>query len=130
MPLRDYLDRIQNVLGRFQTTIAVRTADFHTEVRPAQQALVFGRVTFRDGSVLKFREYLDGGTDQVEKLMYSYHYQQANEERVFRYDNAAHRPALPYIHHRHDSVGNIAQTVCPDLENILLEIIDLTAGEI
>ncbi|MGA1196800.1 MAG: toxin-antitoxin system TumE family protein [Candidatus Latescibacterota bacterium] len=37
--------------------------------------------------------------------MYVYHYQNAENNLVFRYDNAAHKPALQHPHHKHVPTG-------------------------
>jgi hypothetical protein len=38
--------------------------------------------------------------------MYAYHYQDVERNLIFRYDNAAHRLALPYPAHKHTQSGD------------------------
>lgn len=49
---------------------------------------------FGDGSEVLFRKYVDA-TQAEPKVMYAYHDQNAEDNLIFRYDNAAYRPALP-----------------------------------
>lgn len=77
---------------------------------------------FRDQSTLFFREYLDSSAGQVSKLMYSYHWQDANEQLVFRYDNARHRPPLAILEHKH-TVNGIVASHEPTLETVLAEVV-------
>jgi hypothetical protein len=87
-------------------------------------------ITFMDGSQLHFREYLDGirgeaqSSIQIDKLSYSYHFQDSERQMLFRYDNAAHKPALPAQEHKH--VGDtVAVAAAPTLEDVLVEILIL-----
>ena len=54
--------------------------------------------------------------------MYAYHYQDAAQQLVFRYDNAAHRPALPQPAHVHTPSG-IEPASPPALAAVLDEIL-------
>jgi hypothetical protein len=54
--------------------------------------------------------------------MYSYHYQDANQELIFRYDNARHRPSLSFREHKH-LPEEIVAAPAPALEAVLTEII-------
>jgi len=66
-------------------------------------------------------EYLDLRY-KIEKLTYSFHYQNKETGLIFRYDNAAHKPALEFLDHKH--VGNeIYQSAIPELRVVLEEII-------
>ncbi len=96
------------------------------ELRPGNQGYAFGVVLFQDRSVLYFREYHDSIASHVSKLMYSYHYQDADQQLIFRYDNARHRPPLPVQEHKH--VGEtIAASQAPTLAEVLTEIV-MTRG--
>ena len=67
--------------------------------------------------MLYFCEFID--MRQAEpKIMYACHYQDVDHNLIFRYDNAAHRPALPYPTHRHTREGVEAAPV-PTLPEIL-----------
>lgn len=71
---------------------------------------------------MHFREFLDSADDTLVKVMYSYHYQDDDQALVFRYDNALHRPALPFVDHKH--VGSeIVAAEPPPLQDVLTEIV-------
>jgi len=55
------------------------------------------------------------------RITYPYHYQAADGSQVFRYDNAFHRPALGYRHHRHAG-PSIRDSDGPSIRDILIEI--------
>jgi hypothetical protein len=92
------------------------------ETRSGNQGYVHGHVAFRDGTRFFFREYLDGMADRVDKLMYTYHYQGADDELLFRYDNARHNPPLPFSEHKHIGDAEIIQVDSPTLAIVLAEI--------
>jgi hypothetical protein len=77
---------------------------------------------FADGSALYFREFLDAVKDTVDKLMYTYHYQDAGHQLIFRYDNARHRPPLRSLEHKH-TPGQAIEAPAPTLEEVLAEIV-------
>ena len=68
--------------------------------RSSVRGFIEGVLEFSNGSQLIFREFVDA-TQNEPRLMYAYHYQNAAQELVFRYDNAAHRPALSEPAHKH-----------------------------
>lgn len=53
--------------------------------------------------------------------MYTCHYQDANNQLVFRYDNARHRPPLRTLEHKH-TPEQVAETPTPTLDGVLAEI--------
>jgi len=59
------------------------------------------------------------------KLMYAYHYQDADQNLIFRYDNAAHSPALPQPAHKHTR-SDIEVSPIPMLDMVLDQILKLT----
>jgi len=91
------------------------------EVRPGAQGYLNGAVIFVDGSVLHFTEFLDEVRGQVEKVMYTCHDQDSNQQLVFRYDNARHRPSLPLHEHKHMPEQAVAAPA-PLLAEVLAEI--------
>ena len=93
--------------------------------RSAVRGFIEGSLQFRDGSQLIFREFLDA-TRREPRLMYAYHYQDAAQQLVFRYDNAAHRPALAQPEHKHTTSG-IVLTTAPQLPTLLDEILEIIA---
>jgi hypothetical protein len=92
--------------------------------RSIVRGFIAGTLQFDDGYTLHFREFVDV-TQAEPKVMYAYHYQAANNNLIFRYDNAAHRPALPQPEHKHTrSVIELVRA--PTLTEVLDEILRQT----
>ncbi|MFN9170638.1 MAG: DUF6516 family protein, partial [Dolichospermum sp.] len=51
---------------------------------------------FSRGSRLFFKEYIDL-QESLEKLSYSFHYQDNENNLIFRYDNAKHKLTTEYL---------------------------------
>jgi len=62
------------------------------------------RLTLTDGSLLEFSEYVQRSPDgQINVVTYSYHWANARDDLILRWDNAPHFPDLPgFPHHIHD----------------------------
>ncbi|RRR75069.1 MAG: hypothetical protein EI684_05565 [Candidatus Viridilinea halotolerans] len=74
--------------------------------------------------MLFLREYLSVTGMQVQREMYSYHYQDATQQLCFRYDNARHRPRLATREHKH-TPKEIIEGVAPTLAEVLHEVVAL-----
>ncbi|MEW6668336.1 MAG: DUF6516 family protein [Thermodesulfobacteriota bacterium] len=124
--IESYLDRLRTVLDRYIATPLVLHVKLDFETRPGGQCHLSGEVLFKDGSTLHFREFLDTTPQGIERLMYSYHHQDADKHMVFRYDNARHRPLLATLaHHKHVPEG-IKVVPCPTFEEVLEEAVTLS----
>jgi hypothetical protein len=92
--------------------------------RSTVRGFISGSLQFHNGSILHFREFID--ISQAEpKIMYAYHYQDADHNLIFRYDNAAHRPALLQPEHKHIQ-SNISASPVSTLPGILDQILKQT----
>ena len=92
----EYLESIKERL----LTDAIVTA-FH--IRRERYTVVDGhirvRATIVDGSLLEFSEYVERTPeDQMQVMDYSYHWETAEGNLIYRWDNTPHFP-----HHTHDS---------------------------
>lgn len=116
-----YFARLKALLDRYAATPFVLLVRSDFEARPGGQGYLSGSVIFVDSSALHFSEFLDTTPSRVDKVTYSYHYQDANSTLVFRYDNARHRPALAFIGHKH-TPDDVVSAPAPDLEDVLAEI--------
>jgi hypothetical protein len=123
--IESYLAHLRTVLDRYTSTPFVLHIKSDFETRPGGQCHLFGEVLFKDGSTLHFREFLDTTPQGIERLMYSYHYQDTENRLVFRYDNARHRPPLATgAHHKHVPEG-IQIVSSPTFEEVLEEAVSL-----
>ena len=119
--IQDYFAQIKALVDQYAIASFVLNASVTFEIRPGEQGYLTGTIAFTDESLLHFREYLDGAEESLTKVMYSYHYQDSHDQRVFPYDNAQHRPPLPFVEHKH--VGcRIVEAPMPKLGDVLVEI--------
>lgn len=126
MQINRYLDLLSNIVDSRRDA---ELEDFFVDmVEPGQKAIVEGRLRFWDGSLLAFVEIVQQRGAIVGKYEYAYHYQDAYDRLVFRYDNAPHHPEIAtYPHHKHiagiraeDEI--IESVAAPHLGDVLREI--------
>lgn len=97
MPVTNFPEYVQRITYLLDTAVATGEAvllALHVDQRSAWQGFIAGPLQFEDESTLDFREFVELSQPEP-KIMYAYHYQDAEHNLIFRYDNAAHRPALP-----------------------------------
>jgi hypothetical protein len=117
----EYARRIEDVLD---VTVAIGEAtlvSIQIDHRSALRGFIAGLLQFNDSSELRFREFVDTSLAEP-RLMYAYHYQDANNALIFRYDNAAHRPPLPQAEHKHTPIG-MEVSPAPTLAQVVDEIL-------
>ena len=93
MNLFEYLTIIRKAVEILEDYGFAETIDIQEEIRAGKQAVLRIQIVFVDGSALHIKEYIDD-KQGIEKLSYAYQYQDKNGTLIFRYDNAAHKPAL------------------------------------
>ena len=123
MLLTEYFARLVKVVEEYYKTNLIIDSDLHIDCRTEKIGIIKGTITFIDNSNLFFTEYLDVRY-KVEKLSYSFHYQQKDGKLLFRYDNADHKPRLSFTSHKHLSSGEIIQSSIPEISDIFEEIMD------
>lgn len=126
MPTTDFPEysyTIRNLLDNALAAGDIARFELEVDQRSTMRGFMTGRLEFRDSSTLHFREYIDLTLIEP-RLTYAYHYQTSESELIFRYDNAAHRPSLPYSDHKHSPVG-IASPISTTLAQVLDDILTL-----
>jgi hypothetical protein len=121
MLLDDYLDELKSSLGSFASFLV--NDSLTVDKRPQQQAYVFCMLIFTDASELHFREFIDASDGVIEKVAYSYHFQDKSSQLLFRFDNARHKPALGFEEHKHCANNSIIHAPAPHLQQVIEEII-------
>lgn len=124
MQLRQYLVQCYDSLAsRRDAEIEHLYAD---ETYPGASGLVRGRLRFWDGSLFVFAELLEVRAGLLRKVEYGYHYQDADDNLIFRYDNSPHYPDLAtFPHHKHVVEGGnelVEAATPPNLRQVLREI--------
>ena len=117
MLLDDYLNNIKGLLDNIDFVV---NQSLTIDKRAQQQAHIFGYLIFIDESELHFREFIDASEGSIDKLVYSYHLQDKNNNLLFRYDNAKHKPALGFDEHKH-WLDDIIYAPAPQLEKVIQE---------
>ena len=121
MLLTEYFARLVKVIEEYSKTNLIIDSDLHIDCRTEKIGIIKGTITFIDNSNLFFTEYLDNRY-KIEKLTYSFHYQQKDGTLIFRYDNAQHKPRLGFAAHKHLPSGEIIQFDIPELKDVFEEI--------
>lgn len=126
MQLARYVERLVDMVqSRRELTIEnlrVRT------VQPNLSANILGRLRFWDGSLFEFVETVEQRGALVDKTEYAYHYQNAGNNLVFRYDNSPHHPEIStHPHHKHVGIQagqneRLEAAHTPHLGDVLREI--------
>jgi len=121
----EYARQIENALNGVVETGEGVLLNLQVDSRSALRGFIVGSLQFNDRSELHFREFIDLTQDN-ERLMYAYHYQDGSSNLIFRYDNAAHKPSLEQPKHKHTAAG-IGMSHGPSLSEVLDEIRDILA---
>ena len=118
MLIDEYFQQIEAVIA--ECPVIVKT-DLLKDKRSPSIGFLEGHLYFLDGSSLYMVEFVNVKTT-VDRYKYSYHYQDANLQLIFRYDLAPHhRELASFPHHKH--VGpNAQESFAPTLEEVLREI--------
>ena len=124
MQIKDYLNKLLAVIAE---SPFVEAQKLSFEERPSNAAYITGFITFLDGSVLNFREFIVIKSERVAFLKYAYHYSAKDNSLIFRYDNALDPKAKnlsTYPEHKHAS-EEIVSAPRPTFDEILKEISEL-----
>ena len=121
MSLSDYVLTVTKQIEEYSKSGLVISSEIRTDFRTEKIGLINGTLIFIDESKLFFTEYVDTRY-KVEKLTYSYAYQDTAGQLIFRYDNALHKPALNPTEHKHVK-ERILRSNVPELQEMLEEIL-------
>ena len=117
----EYARGIQDIVDASVAAGEAVLVSIQVDQRSSLRGFIAGLLQFNDASELHFREFVDTSLPEP-KLMYAYHYQDANKALSFRYDNAAHSPPLPQAEHKHTPSG-VEIFPMPTLAQVVDEIL-------
>jgi len=100
MLLTEYLQYFTNAINEYSKTGFIITSEVKIDARTEKIGIIKASLMFHDDSKLFVTEYIDLRY-KLEKLTYSFHYQDKNRRLLFRYDNAVHKPVLSFQNHKH-----------------------------
>jgi septum formation topological specificity factor MinE len=122
MLLNTYQNNIVSIIQKYVDNGYIMSFNFSVDTKSNYIGFIQGSLEFLQGSQLFFREYVDL-QESIEKLSYSFHYQDQYNNLIFRYDNAQHKPDLGYSEHKHIR-DKIMPSKIPEIEQVILEIIN------
>jgi hypothetical protein len=102
--LRDYIDDIEQYLLQMPN---IYVEQFNATLLTTDRANLKLRIRFKGIYLLAVSEASQILNGQVTQIDYRYHFQDENNQVIFRYDSTPHFPDLPtFPHHKHlpDSV--------------------------
>jgi hypothetical protein len=118
----EYARAVSDVIMEVVGTGQARLVNLQIDQRSTLRGYIAGIMAFANDSQLHFREFID--TTQTEcRIMYVYHYQDASNTLIFRYDNALHRPPLAQREHKHTPT-EIQLKTPPTLAQVIDEILN------
>lgn len=117
----EYAWSIRDVLDVTVSAAEATLVRIEIDARSSLRGVGGGLIRFEDASELHLREFVDTSLPDP-RLMYAYHYQDADAALLFRYDNARHRPLLPQPEHKHTSAG-VRVSPAPTLAQVIDEIL-------
>ncbi len=120
MNITRYFRSVENQL--FSTPCLV-SLDFHSEIIDTNFGYFKATLSFYNNSKLFLFELVEIINERPIIEKYRYHYQDANEKLVFRWDNAPHFPKMKsFPHHLH--LGNkVRESEQPSIQTVLLQTI-------
>jgi hypothetical protein len=122
MLFNTYQTSIIAIIQKYMNDDWMLSFNFSVDSRSDYVGFIQGNLEFSQGSRLFFKEYIDL-QESIEKLSYSFHYQDHENNLIFRYDNAKHKPDLGYTNHKHIQ-NKIIESEIPNIEQVILEIIN------
>ena len=121
--LQDYFDEIDQLL-RNSTNIYVE--DFKASFLTSERANLRLKVRFAFKYLLAVSEIIVVVDNQIEYIDYRYHFQDAQNNLIFRYDSTPHFPTLPsFPHHKH-LPDQVIACKKPHIAEVLKEAIEFS----
>jgi hypothetical protein len=112
----------QEVESEIAGCIHVVESSITKDQRSLHIGMIEGTLRFTDESSLHFIEFVDVKAG-MERYKYAYHYQDREENMIFRYDMAPHHPEIPtFPHHKHTPSNKVTACNPPALGQVLEEI--------
>lgn len=118
------LDHAAEIVTKIQSLAGAFENDPLVDERGEARALVRLRRRFKDGSRLAVTVLVEYASGRTTWLKYAFHFMDATDRMVFRYDNTPHYGDLPgFPHHKHIGENEaVVDTAPPDVDIIVAEI--------
>lgn len=117
--LSDYLHQVEQAIVQYQNVYVER---YQEEILTSNRVNLRIRLRFNKTHLLEINEAIIITANYLEFLDYRYHFQDENNNLVFRYDNTPHFPKLPtFPHHKH-LPDDVISSQKPDIIQVLQEV--------
>jgi hypothetical protein len=121
--LYHYFEEIEAEIKKLEDVYVER---YEEEILSSNRINLRIRVRFKTGDLFELNEAVIVEADQLERLNYRYHFQDRQNNLIFRYDNTPHFPDLEnFPHHKHLS-DNIISSQEPSVLEVIEEVVKLT----
>ena len=84
MSIDEYISQFESTISSFSV---VTSYNLNIDRKTDDIVFISGRIDFRDGSILDFKEFMENTGESIEKYKYAYNYR-IDSDNQFRYDNA------------------------------------------
>jgi len=116
--LSQYLGNVETVVRKLEDAYVEY---YEEEILTANRANLRIRVRFSSGHLLEVNEAFFVEMEHIKHLGYRYHFQDKQNNLVFRYDNTPHFPGLEgFPHHKHLS-DKVTGTEEPSILKVIEE---------
>ena len=113
-----YLASVESAILKCKNTYVERYTE---EVITPTRANLRIRLRFTNGSLMEINEALVVQENRLVPLDYRYHFQDKENNLIFRYDNTPHFPHIAsFPHHKH-LPNKVRASQKPDIEQVLRE---------
>ena len=122
---RDYFDQIDQFLEAYPD---VYVENYNATILSSERANLKLRLRFYFQYLLSISEALVVVDDQITAIDYRYHFQDGQNDLIFRYDNTPHFPNLSsFPHHKH-LVDQVISCNQPSIETVIQDAIAFLKG--
>jgi len=121
--LREYLGKVAESIDNLDT---IYIEKYEEEILTPDRCNLRIRIRFSDHHLLEINEALIVFEENLQHLNYRYHYQDATNTLIFRYDNSPHHPDIStFPDHKH-VFDEVMKTDKPSIQEIIDEIQTMT----
>jgi hypothetical protein len=118
-PFLNYLTELESAFSTLSSGYIER---YEEECLTPERVNLRIRVRFPKGHMLEWNEAVIGEEGHVEHWGYRYHFQDKDNNLIFRYDNTPHFPGLKtFPHHKH-LPDNVIDATRPSISQVIKEV--------
>jgi len=119
--INKYISKLEALL---HSSSIIASYQLNIDRKSSEIAFISGKIEFRNGTFLDFKEFIENTDKGIEKYKYAYNYR-IGSDNVFRYDNAPDpraKKTKTFPHHKHLQDGSIVESKQIELSDVINEI--------